>query len=152
METNHRSTLLNKAVLVIFASVLALLAAPTISQAQDAGGKFTLPFEVHWANAVLPRGNYTFTVIPSKTFYFLYVRSETASTFILPTGINKRTASEHSQLNVVRIGQKYFIQSFEFKEMGNTFRFQLSSSTAAALVSSATQASHLRVSSRSVSN
>lgn len=152
MQFSHRSTFLSKIVLVVFTLVFALLLTPVISQAQNADGKFTLPFEVHWGNAVLSPGKYVFTVIPSKTFYFLYVRSKTASTFILPEEINRGMVSEHSQLNIVNIGQEHFVQSFEFKEMGNTFLFQLPSPKADVSMSSATRVSHLRISNRPVSN
>lgn len=145
VKSSHRSTLLSKGVPVLF----ALLLTPAISQAQDAGGKFNLPFEVHWGNAVLSPGDYTFTIISSKRFYFLNVRSKTASTLILPLIIDKGTVSEPSQLKVARIGQEHFIESFAFKELGITFRFSLPSSKGGVLVSSSAQPSRLSVSNRS---
>jgi hypothetical protein len=49
----------------VYAAALTLSAlnfAPTLASAQDEGGSFTLPHEVHWQNAVVPAGDYRFTV------------------------------------------------------------------------------------------
>ncbi len=49
----------------VYAAVLTLSAlnfAPTPASAQDEGGSFTLPHEVHWQDAVVPAGDYRFTV------------------------------------------------------------------------------------------
>jgi hypothetical protein len=40
----------------------ALNFAPSLASAQDAAGTFTLTHEVHWQNAVVPAGNYRFTM------------------------------------------------------------------------------------------
>ncbi|MGH9357367.1 MAG: hypothetical protein ACRD10_14670, partial [Terriglobia bacterium] len=65
MELSHRSVGMRNGALVLF----ALLLSPVISHAQDAGGKFNLPYEVHWGNAVLSPGDYNFTVISSARLY-----------------------------------------------------------------------------------
>jgi hypothetical protein len=43
-------------------TVSALSLAPGTADAQDKGGAFALPHEVHWQNAVVPAGEYRFTV------------------------------------------------------------------------------------------
>jgi len=50
-----------------YAAVLTLSAlnfAPSLASAQDEGGKFTLPHEVLWQNAVVPAGEYRFSLQP----------------------------------------------------------------------------------------
>ena len=147
MEPSHRSTGLSKGALVLF----ALLLSPAISHAQDASGNFNLPFEVHWGNALLSRGDYTFTVISSTRLYLLHVRSKTASTLILPLVIDKGTISEPTQLNVIRIGQEHFVESLAFRELGITFSFSVPSPKGGVLVSSSAPHTRLRVSNRSKS-
>jgi hypothetical protein len=49
----------------IYAALLVLSAlnyAPSLVSAQDEGGRFTLPHEVHWQNAIVPAGDYSFTL------------------------------------------------------------------------------------------
>jgi hypothetical protein len=48
-----------------YAVVLTLSAlnfAPSLASAQEAAGTFTLAHEVHWQNAVVPAGEYRFTI------------------------------------------------------------------------------------------
>jgi hypothetical protein len=60
-----------------YAAVLTLSAlnfAPSLASAQDAAGTFTLPHEVHWQNAVVPAGNYHFTIASSGPSEMLTLR------------------------------------------------------------------------------
>jgi hypothetical protein len=47
-------------------SALLMLSAPnldpTVASAQDEGGRFSLPHGVHWKDAIVPAGDYRFTV------------------------------------------------------------------------------------------
>jgi hypothetical protein len=50
-----------------YAAALTLSAlnfAPSLASAQDAAGSFTLTHKVHWQNAVVPAGQYRFTIEP----------------------------------------------------------------------------------------
>jgi hypothetical protein len=49
----------------LYAAVLVLSAlnfAPSFASAQDEGGNFTLPHEVYWQGAIVPAGEYSFTL------------------------------------------------------------------------------------------
>ena len=49
----------------IYAAVLVLSAlnfAPSLASAQDESGRFTLPHQVRWQNAIVPAGDYSFTL------------------------------------------------------------------------------------------
>jgi hypothetical protein len=50
-----------------YAAVLVLSAlsfSPSPASAQDEGGTFTLPHDVHWQDAVVPAGEYRFSLQP----------------------------------------------------------------------------------------
>ena len=53
---------LRNGMLTIAALALAGIFAGTANAQAKAAGSFTLPFEAKWGNAVLPPGNYTFSV------------------------------------------------------------------------------------------
>jgi len=60
-----------------YAAVLtwsALNFAPSLASAQDEGGTFTLPHEVHWQNAIVPAGDYKFTLQPMGPSEILTLR------------------------------------------------------------------------------
>jgi|SRR5271156_496173 len=60
-----------------YAAVLILSAlsfAPSLASAQDEGGTFTLPHEVHWQNAIVPAGDYKFTLQPRGPSEMLNLR------------------------------------------------------------------------------
>jgi hypothetical protein len=65
-----------------FFQILALVAltgvlAPRVATAQqDESGKFTLPAEVHWGAAVLPAGDYSFSVDSLEASTRLYIFRE----------------------------------------------------------------------------
>src|SRR6266566_1485794 len=53
---------LRNGMLTIAALALAGIFTGTANAQAKAAGSFTLPFEAKWGNAVLPPGNYTFSV------------------------------------------------------------------------------------------
>ncbi len=105
-------------------AALFLAGLATAGNAQNAiQGKFTLPFETHWGGATLPAGDYAF-VMPSATYpYRLYIRGQATTAIIMATGIDKKVASDHAQLNLVEIADAQNVQTFEAPELGLTFDF-----------------------------
>ena len=59
---------------------LVVLLVPGFASAQELTGKFTLPFEAHWGQAVLTGGEYTF-VISSGAPHWIRVQRDGSSTF-----------------------------------------------------------------------
>ncbi|MDE3180686.1 MAG: hypothetical protein KGM47_13630 [Acidobacteriota bacterium] len=106
--------------------LLVFLAAATTSNAESPGGKFTLPFDAQWGDAVLPAGAYRFTIVSSfGSVRYLDVRGKQASAFILPSGTENGTSAGNSHLTAVTIGGKHFVQRMEFKEGKVAFEFRL---------------------------
>ena len=58
------------------AALIGVLAPRVATAQQDESGKFTLSTEVHWADAVLPAGVYTFSVDTLVSSARLYVYKE----------------------------------------------------------------------------
>ena len=96
--------------------VLALLTAcfgASLANAQTFQGTFHLPFEVRWREAVLPPGDYSFTLNSSVDHpaYFVVVggKDQPARFIISPTLISPtldRSSSGESALIVVRHGER----------------------------------------------
>jgi hypothetical protein len=61
-----KSTRSLKSVRILLLAVLAAGLSASLASAQEYKGKFTLPFEASWGQAVLPAGDYSFRVNPSQ--------------------------------------------------------------------------------------
>ena len=77
MNTNRSSKLVKFVVLALLTTCIGA----SLASAQTAAGKFSLPFEVRWGQAVIAPGNYSFTVnssgsSPANT---VFVRGENGS-------------------------------------------------------------------------
>jgi hypothetical protein len=75
-----------------------------LGKAQDAyKGAFTLPFEAHWAGAVLPAGDYTVSMPSTDAPYLLFVRGEGKSVIIFANTASEKSLSDDSKLTVVNM-------------------------------------------------
>jgi len=98
---------------------LALCLSAGLGKAQNAyQGKFTLPFEVRWENAVLPAGNYTIRMPSATAPYTMFVRGEDKSVIILAVGGNERTISDNSELTLTKVGDSYVVRSLKAGQIG----------------------------------
>lgn len=96
-------------------ALVGIFASPANAQSK-ATGSFTLPFEAKWGNAVLPEGDYTFTVQSATpwgdsnylvTFAAKGIRGET----ILARKDLGPDVSSRNMLVAVRSGGKYRIRT-----------------------------------------
>ncbi len=109
-------------------SILALLFAAGIVQAQTADGRFTLPFTAHWGTAVVPAGAYRISLLSGSVAHpsILYVQGKTSSFFVTAMRSEQGTTSlSQSQLNVLKLGNAYYIKNLESRESGMTIWFHL---------------------------
>jgi len=98
---------------------LALCLSAGLGRAQDAyRGKFTLPFEAHWAGAVLPEGDYTISMPSTAAPYLLFVRGEGKSVIILANGASEKQLSDDSKLIVVNMAGTETIAGLEAGQIG----------------------------------
>jgi hypothetical protein len=105
-------------------AAIALGALATSGKAQSAyQGKFTLPFETHWAGATLPAGDYTFVLQSTGSPYRLYIRGQETNVIILANTAEEGVVSKVPQLNILDITDLHTVQTFEAPELGVTFTY-----------------------------
>jgi hypothetical protein len=103
---------------------LALCFSAGFGKAQNAyEGKFTLPFEAHWGEAVLPAGDYTISMRSATEQYLLFVRGEGKTAMIMAQGTSTKTVSDNSHLTVVDTGGNQAITELAAGHFGLTFSY-----------------------------
>ncbi len=119
-----------------YAAVLTLSAlnfAPNLASAQDATGTFTLTHEVHWQKAVVPAGEYRFTLGSEGPAVMLTLRkvSGNATGFmLLVTDVEASQPSGPSQLLVVSKPSGRFVSTMLLPGFGMTLHFAVPAETA----------------------
>ena len=110
---------------------LALCLLAGAGKAQNAyQGKFTLPFEARWQNAVLPAGDYTISMPSATAPYTMFVRGAGKSVIILGVSGNERVVSEKSELTLVKLGDSYVVRSLDAGQIGLDIDYSIGSSHA----------------------
>jgi hypothetical protein len=104
-------------------AVLALLTAcmgASLANAQTVSGKFNLPFEVRWGQAVLPAGNYSFTLNSATDgpTYTVFVRGENHTAAIITSPILDRSSAGKSALIVERHGERGTVRALRLADIG----------------------------------
>lgn len=102
-------------------AVAAMVAFSVPSQAQAvANGKFTLTHETYWSGAVLPAGDYMFSVEYSSSPARVIVRKvDGASVAILiPQALSMPEASETSRLILERKGEMLYVSDLYVGQIG----------------------------------
>jgi len=104
---------LRNGMLTIAALALAGSFAGTANAQAKAAGSFTLPFEAKWGNAVLPPGDYTFSVTSTSGAAYLVTfaaKGRSGETIISMKDLGARIG-EKNVLVAVRTGGRYRIRS-----------------------------------------
>ena len=118
-----------------YAAVLTLSAlnfAPSLASAQDAVGTFTLPHEVHWQNAVVPAGNYRFTIAsggPSEMLTLRKIGGSGAGFMMLVAVTEDSKPSDVSELVMVPRSTGSFVSTMQLPEFGVTLHFAVPAET-----------------------
>jgi hypothetical protein len=104
----------------------ALAVVPTSAHAQSAAGRFTLPSEAHWGRAVLPAGDYSYSIGYAGASTLVYVRGANGSpgAMILASSIVAADDySGHSRLLLTRKGDTLFVTSLHLPTLGLVMDF-----------------------------
>jgi hypothetical protein len=118
-----------------YAVVLTLSAlnfAPSLASAQEVAGTFTLAHEVHWQNAVVPAGEYRFTIGvdgPKEMLTLHKVNGTAASFMLLVTEAEASRPSDLTQLVVVARANERFVTTMRLPEFGMTLHFAVPDET-----------------------
>ena len=123
----------NRSLRLVRFAVLAMLTAcfgANLAHAQTLQGKFTLPFEVQWGQAVLPPGNYSFTlnsgVDPDSTTtcpYAVLVRGEDHTASIIVSRIGDYSFSGKNELIIERYGDRGAVRALRLAHAGLVFSY-----------------------------
>ena len=116
-----------------YAAILALSAltlAPTASAQEPAHGKFTLTHEVHWGNATLAAGDYTFSLDPdngSRMLTISKVSGARAGYMVLVPNTDDSKASDLSRIVLEATPGGSYVSSMQLPEFGVTLHFKVPS-------------------------
>jgi len=114
--------------LTVFAGVLiaaCLFGVP--ASAQSVQGKFTLPYETHWGQAVLPPGDYQLTFTHNSLGTMLLVIRDAKSLRFVAyelTDVRDDSAKGPSALLIGTQGTRRAVQSLRIAELGKTFVYE----------------------------
>jgi hypothetical protein len=113
----------------VYAAVLTLSAlnfAPSLASAQDEGGTFTLPHEVHWQNVVVPAGDYKFSLDPRGPSEMLTLTKTTgkpASFMLLATDVDTISGSEPGRLVILSKFGTSYVSAMDLPQFEVTLHF-----------------------------
>jgi hypothetical protein len=111
----------NRSLKLVKFAVLALLTAcmgASLANAQTVAGRFNLPFQVRWGQAVLPPGNYSFTLSTGTAPLFVIVRGDDHTGSIIASPILGDDFSGKSALIVERNGGRGTVRALRLPDAG----------------------------------
>jgi hypothetical protein len=111
-----------------YATLLVLSAmsiAPGRASAQDAAGTFTLTHEVHWQNAIVPAGEYRYTIGANGPLDLLTLRklSGSGAGFMLMADVEQSQPTGISQIVLVSRSNESFVSEMQLPDCGITLHF-----------------------------
>ncbi len=107
--------------LVIVASIFG--AAGTASAQAAFKGKFTLPYEVRWGQAVLAPGDYSITM-ESTSRPALITRLAGGGAFVMTVGIESASKDHPTALLITKTENERVVRSLNWREGGKTFVYK----------------------------
>ena len=112
-----------------YAAVLtfsALNFTPSLASAQDEGGTFKLPHEVHWQNIIVPAGSYRFSLQPmgpSEMLTLTRTTGKPASFMLFSTDVDAATCSETARLVIESESGKSYVSAMDLPQFEVTLHF-----------------------------
>jgi hypothetical protein len=121
MKTNF-----SRILAIVAIGLIALCAAPNRVAAQDAyKGRFTLDNDVRWNQAVLPAGEYTFSLKSSAVPAQILIHGPKGFVIVMTSARSTRDTDGVSTLTVQRRGGTRFISDLYVAELGMDFRYSV---------------------------
>src|SRR5271165_4730099 len=89
-------------------------------------GKFTLPYEARWGQAVLPPGDYQLTFVSNSAFTTLVIRDANSLRLVAfePANIREDSTDGTSALLIGTQGTRRVVYSLRIAELGEAFVYQ----------------------------
>lgn len=88
-------------------------------------GKFTLLFEVQWGNALLPPGEYSFTLDSKSLPAVVVVRGERKSAVIVAAGVSPLDSSTDTALIIANQGGRHLVRAMRLPTIGLVVSYKL---------------------------
>ncbi len=124
--------------MVLFSKILFSVAAFAVA-ASAQQGKFTLPFETHWAGAVLAPGEYTLAPAMTVTWPRVFAVSGQGRTVYILASIDKLAdVSEGNYLEIEDAGGARVVRELHLGFTGKSFHFAIPKALRAQLASRTT--------------
>ena len=111
-----KSTRSLKSVRILLLAVLAAGLSASLVSAQEYEGKFTLPFEARWGGAVLPAGDYSFSL--DRGHIALVRQGRRGVAFIATSKATRGEVAGSSALIAVASAGSYRIRALRLAEAG----------------------------------
>ncbi len=90
-------------------------------------GKFTLPYQVQWGKAILPAGEYSFSLDPAAPSRLTLHRQNHAAVisvmFLMPRRISEGNAGKKSVLLIEREGDRSTVRALRLAERNVVFEY-----------------------------
>jgi hypothetical protein len=107
------------AVLGLFA--VCISARPAAAQAFQ--GSFTLPEEVRWQSAVLPAGDYTFTMASTAFPTRIVIRGKNQAAIVMTVGLSGKPMEAPSHLKIERRGEARSVRELYLADINLHLRY-----------------------------
>jgi hypothetical protein len=121
---NHNKEL-STAQLLILGVVLSFVLAAVASAAPAYRGRFSLPYEVRWGQAVLPASEYLLRFVDVGTRVFVMIQdAKSGQDIALVAASSTRDATGPSALLLADDGGQLVVHSLRLHELGITFIYE----------------------------
>jgi hypothetical protein len=105
-------------------SLLAICFNAGLVNAQTPGGKFSMPFEVHWGVATLPAGDYTFRLDGAGVGAIVWVYHGHDCVAMIRNQSYAEASSGRAALTVIQNKTGNTVTDLRLPEIGRIFRYQ----------------------------
>jgi hypothetical protein len=112
----HRNRLL--AIAAIGLVAIGTCVSRAAAQGSSAWGRFTLPYEVNWKGAVLPAGEYTFSLKTAALPALVNLQGPNGGAFIMATEVDETKTDQASSLTIEERGSTRFVREMYLADLG----------------------------------
>ena len=109
---------------VVVAVAACVLGGMASAQSLPLEGTFTLPYEVHWGQAILPAGGYTIRIDSRHTPAFVRNSAGHGRAILLARSVDDATKGGPTALRIVRRENQRVVQSFNWREGDMAFAYE----------------------------
>jgi hypothetical protein len=119
---------------VLLLSLLSSTVVPIAAHAEEVHGRFTLSSETHWGTAVLPAGEYTYTLATRSAMPVILLRAVngTEAVFISADSETGTTDKTPNAITIAAYGQVHVITELHVNDAGLVLHYRAPALEAAA--------------------